>query len=116
MSPETLQIATQLRELIGKTREFDRTDILGIFMDCESINGMLSYLITPLAEAETEFRHKVFEYMEEGMSNAAAEAKAKAGKEYQEWRKLDMLYKRGDESVRILKKFKDNLEDEYKRT
>lgn len=116
MDKPTEELAKELRNAIGRAREYDRTDILGMFMECENIIGILAYLISPLTKLEQEYRQKIVNYMEsEGDSHAKAEAKARASEEYMNYRKLDMLYKLGNEQVLILKKFKDNLEAEYKR-
>lgn len=116
MNPEVKQIAQDLRNTIHKAREYSQVrNPHDLFIDCESIIGMLSYLITPKVELETEYRQQIVTYIEAGDSNAKAEAKARAGESYKNWKKLEGLYTLGEEQVRLLKKFKDNIEAEYGR-
>lgn len=116
MDKQTEELAKELRDAIGKGRQYDRTDILGMFMECENIIGILAYLISPLTKFEQEYRTKIVNYMEQGDSHAKAQEKARISDAYVNYRNLDMLCKLGDDKVKILKKFKDNLEMEYKRT
>jgi hypothetical protein len=109
--------AKGLRDLIAEARQYSRTTSpYDIFLTAESIIGTLAYLITPLMEAETAYRQIRATLIAGGESAASAEAKAKATEEYQKWRKLDLLYKLGEEQIKLLKKFQTNIEMEYKRS
>ena len=112
MNEETNKLTTALRDTIGRARSYSGVDVHEVFLDAESIISALAYLISPKMELETRYRTKIVEYMANGDSAAKAEAKAKAGTEYSEWRKLEQLYDLGNEQIMLLKKFKDGLEME----
>jgi len=112
-----LDDAKAIRDIIGKARSYRGTpDLNELFLDAETIIGSLAYLIGPKIELEAAYRAKVVEYMEAGDSHAKAEAKARASDAYKNWKKVESIYELGHEQVMLLKKFKDDLNSEYKRT
>lgn len=90
-------------------------DASQLFFIAEDLSAKLALFIDPLFDAETRYRQKVQEYIVEGMSVAGAEAKAKAGPEYQLYRKLTYVYNLADEQIKLIKKFADKLYDERRR-
>lgn len=116
MNEEIQQLALDLRSEIGRAKELTSdTSFHEIFMSAETIIGILAYLISPIALLEQRYRTKIVEYMDEGDSHAKAEARAKAGDEYMEWRKYAGLVEIGNQQVLLLKKFRDLLAQEYDR-
>jgi hypothetical protein len=100
---------------IGKAEDLiSKNDMSGIFMSAESIISSLAYLITPLAELEQKYRIEAITKDDE--SQAKAEARAKAGDTYKEWRKLDNLMELAKEQIMLLKKFRDDLAMEKQRS
>jgi hypothetical protein len=67
-------------------------------------------------DREQKYRAEVQKNIDEGMSVAASEAKAKAGIEYIKWRKLHYVYNIAEEQIKLLKKFSDKIESEYNRS
>jgi hypothetical protein len=82
----------------------------------EEINGLLTYLVSPLAEAEHAYREIIIKAKAMGESMSAAEATGKASEEYLAFRKLELLYERGHETFVHTKKLMDTLNAESKRT
>lgn len=116
MNPEVLETAKRLVLEIGRAKELsDTNNVNEIFLSAEFIIASLAYLISPLTQLETSYRELIVKYMDLEDSHAKAEAKAKASKEYQEWNKLKMLMELANSQIMILKKFRSNLEVEYKR-
>lgn len=133
MNESNKSYLTEAKELvneIGASRELtSNTDVNDIFLSAEKIIGLLAYLIKPLADLEQEYRKEALPIiitrplMKDGVtliqereSQSAAEARAKAGEIYKEWRKLDNLMKLSHEQLLILKKFRDDLSAEFKIT
>ena len=96
-----------LGEIANAKNLVSKNDIHGIFISAENIISSLAYLITPLAELEQAYRIEALPKEEE--SQAKAEARAKAGDIYKEWRKLVNLMDLAKEQLMILKKFKEDL-------
>ena len=116
MQEEIQKLALDLRNDIGKFREItDQTSFNEAFILAANIQGTLSYLISPLMLLEQRYRQKVVEFKDKGNSSAAARDLAMAGDEYIEWRKYEMLYELGHQTVLLCKRFKSKLEDEYLR-
>lgn len=108
------ETAITLRDEIAKAQELTSdVDMHTVFLSAETIVSCLSYLISPIADMEQRYRRLAIPVGEE--SNAAAEARAKASDEYKEWRKYSALYDLGGEQIKLLKRFRDNLQEEYKR-
>jgi len=117
MNEEITQLATELRNDIGRFRQItDQTSFNEAFILAANIQGTLSYLISPLMLLEQRYRQKVIEHKDKGNSSAAARDLAMAGEEYIEWKKYEMLYELGHQTVLLCKKFRDKLEDEYARS
>lgn len=110
------QLAVELRNEIARSKELTtNTDISDVFLSAEFIISGLASLIGFIAELEQRYRQVVVKHMLEG-SHARAEAIAKSGDEYKEWRKFKDLYDLAHEQVMLLKKFRDDLQREYQRT
>lgn len=110
------EIAQEILELTAQAKTYSRPfDAVELFALSEQINYWLAYFVKYLMEAESAYRQKVQKYVSEGLSVAGAEAKAKAEEEYLIWRKLDLTYKRGDEQIKLIKKFASLLGEEFKR-
>ena len=113
---ELKQVYSDLVETIQRAKQYSENNNLNqIFTDAESIIAILAYLIDPMLRAEQDYREKVVEYMVVD-SVAKAEAKAKSTEEYRKWKKLEMIYKLAEEQIKMLKKFRDKLQDEYNRS
>lgn len=113
MNYEYKETAKFLLTEIAKAGDLIKNDMNGIFMSAESIISSLAYLITPLAELEQAYRREATPIQDE--SQARAEARAKAGDIYKEWRKLDNLIELSKEQIMLLKKFRDDLAMEKQR-
>lgn len=110
---EYLQVAKDLVNEIGKAKELTSGfDINEVFLSLENIVAFLAYLIKPLADLEQEYRKEALPIEDE--SQAKAEARAKAGDKYKEWRKLDSLMELAREQIMILKKFREDIAFEKK--
>ncbi len=114
MKPEVKDAAKQMLTVIAEARRSSETqDFHSMFLGAENIISYQAYLISPLMDLEQAYRRKVVEYMDTD-SAAKGEAKAKASDEYKDWKKLEKAYDLGNEQIMLLKKFKDNLEMEYR--
>lgn len=112
-----LQTAILLRNEIAKSQNLTSdVDLHTVFLSAETIISCLSYLISPIAQMEQDYRKKIVEYLEKDESAAAAEAKAKASDEYRDWRKYSALYELGHEQIMLLKKFREDLSNERVRS
>ncbi len=117
MNNETKDTAKLILAEIAKARNYSELPTPhDLFISSEAIISGMAYLIGPLMDAETAYRSKVDGFIGEKMSAAAAEAKAKAGIEYAEWKKLERTYNLAEQQLMILKKFKDDLQMEFKRS
>lgn len=72
----------------------------------------MATLIGPLMDAETAYRQKIKAYMQDGASNAKAEAYAKAEEEYKTWKKIEHVYELAKEQIMLIKKFGTYLQGE----
>lgn len=117
MEKTTETTAKRLLALIGETRDYNSPALPSkLLADASNIMGELVYLVGPLMDLETAYRDEVKLLMESDISVAKAETMAKAGMNYKEWKKLQMVYELGEESIRLLKKFATLAQEEYKNT
>ena len=118
MEKDYMKTAKELRDyLMTEAREPNEVlNPLEIYPRMEKINAWLSRLISPMIEAEVAYRTIVVALINSGETVSKAEAQGKITEEYKEWRKLQEVCKRGDEGIRILKKWSVALGEEYKRT
>ena len=115
MDNEYKKVAQHLVNEIGRAKELTgNVDMNEVFMSVEYIIADLAYLIKPLADLEQVYRKESLPLGEE--SQAKAEARAKAGDNYKEWRKLDDLMKLAHEQIMVLKKFREDIAMEKKLT
>jgi len=87
-----------------------------LFLSCETLVSALASLIGPKMDAETAYRTDVVTFKAQEGSVAAAEALAKAGKNYADWKKLEMVYELAEHQINLVKKFKDELQAEKYRS
>lgn len=119
MKKETELTTKTMLAQIAMARDYSQIrDYTSLFADAENIISAMAYLVGPLMDAEQAYRQKVVENMKDESvgSHAKAEALAKAGEEYKEYRKLQYAYDLGQEQIMLIKRFSDKLELEYKRT
>lgn len=117
MKDTTQQLLLDVRNAIGRAKGYSEAKTPhDIWIDVENIVSSLAFLISPIADLETEYRQLIVKHMEEGDSHAASEAKARASEEYRDWQKAKGIYKLSEEQIKICKKFKDDIEDEYRRS
>lgn len=113
---EAKQLAIQLQQKILEVQRLgDSTSVTHVFFAGEEINGLLTRLVSPLAEAESAYRAVVGRAKAMGESMASAEATGKASPEYLFFKKLEMYYERGQETFLHTKKLMDLLNAEQKR-
>lgn len=114
---DSLNVAKQVLQEVAQAKHLSTTtDIDTIFMSAETIIGLLAFLTGPIVESELAYRRLIVKFEDEGKSNASAEARAKASDEYMVWRKLDMVKELATEQLLLLKKFKEDLGKEWKRS
>ena len=114
---KSMEAAKELLAVIARAKRYSETPNYNeMFLDAETIVGHLAYMIGPRMEFEHSYRQQIAHNLEAGDSHAKAEAKAKASKDYMNWRKLEALCELGDQQIMLIKKFKDKLEQEYQRT
>lgn len=117
MNTDTESCAKRLLALIAETRDYNSPALPSkLLEDATNIMGELVYLVGPLMDLETAYRDEVKLLMESDTSVAKAETMAKAGVNYKEWKKVQMVYELGEESIRLLKKFASLAQEEYKNT
>lgn len=117
MDKEVKHTAQDLLSIIVKSKKYtELNDFHSLFMDAESIVSGLAFLIGPLREQEQRYRMLLVKHMNDGDSHAKAEAKAKASPEYMAFRKIEDVVELAKEQIMLLKKFKGDLELEYKRS
>jgi len=116
MTPEELNTYTILQEELTRAKDYSQAgDFNSLFLGAETINAALAYLTDALIRYEQAYRLTILKFQEKGDSHAKAENKAKTLVEYQRYRKLSLIYERGEEQIKIIKKFRDVLGEEYKR-
>lgn len=115
MNDEVKNQAKEILAIIADAKKYTEVkDFHSLFMDAESIISTLAYLIGPLRDQEQKYRLLVVELKSTGESVSGAEAIAKASDEYKEFKKLEDVYELAQEQIMLLKKFKSDLELEYK--
>lgn len=117
MNEDAREIAKVALAEIASAREYSKNpQPHDLFISAETLVSCLATLISPLMDCETAYRQKIALYVSEGDSNAKAETKARAGQEYKDWKKLQMVYELSQEQILLIKKFGTLLGDEYKRS
>ena len=117
MSPETREIARTVLSVVASSKAYTSLPTsTELFVAAETIISALASLIGPKLDLEQKYRQEIKQYIEEGDSVAKAEVKAKAGDNYKEWRKLENVYELGEMQTQMMKKFKDELQGEYRRS
>ena len=115
LSNETRDVCVLIRDELKM--DFSRPQSLHvIFTSAETLIAALASLTSPLIELESAYHNDVRGYIEDGKSATAAEALAKAGEAYKDWKKVKMIYELAQEQIMLLKKFHSAIEDEYART
>jgi hypothetical protein len=115
MDKELHKSATDILAIIANSSRFsENRDFHELFLDAESLISGMAFLIGPVRDLEQKYRQEIVGYMSEGDSHAKAETKAKAGDTYKQYRKLEDVVELAKEQVMLLKKFKGDLETEYK--
>lgn len=113
---EAIEMAKNMLEIIRQGKDHTKIkDFNTLFFDAESIVGAMAWLVGPLMDAEQDYRKLIVQYMEAGDSHAKAETQAKVSESYKDYKKIQMAYDLAGEQVKLIKKFSDKLEDEYRR-
>lgn len=108
MNEETKKVCQDLVNEIGRAKELtNNVDMNEVFMSAETIISLLAYLIKPKADLEQAYRIDALTKDDESQSKA--EARAKAGDYYKEWRKLAELMEIAEHQINILKKFREDI-------
>lgn len=116
IDPAILREAIAVRDTIARARTYRTiTQADDLFFDAEALISSLAYLTGPKAELEQTYRKKVVHYISTGESVAKAEALAKASDEYKWYKKIEAIYQLGEEQIKILKRFKEDLAQELRR-
>lgn len=117
MDKDTKDTAREILSFVAKGKKYtELKDFHTLFMDAESIISALAYLVGPKSNLEHQYRMLKVKYMDEGRSHAESEARAKASEVYKEFRKIESVCEIAIEQIQLLKKFKGDLELEYKRS
>ena|SRR3990167_3679531 len=118
ITKEVIEVRQHLVNEIGNARNLtDNVSIHDVFLSAEGIIADLAFLIKPIADLEQIYRSEVVtQMMDNEISHAKAEQIAKAGNTYKEWIKMKRLTDLADEQIKILKKFRDDLNKEWART
>ncbi len=118
MTSENIQLAKTILAEISRAKSLTSTnDVHSLFLSSETIISLLASFIGPMIDEESIFKKKIKDYMlEKDFSNAKATAMAEADDEYKNWKKMKYTYELAESQIAILKKFKDDLEKEFKRT
>ena len=113
---EVKHTAGRILGLIAKAKEYSNPYNAGaLFTISEELMGLLVFLVKPLMDIETAYRKEVLELMRQDKSVAGAEAEAKAGQNYADWKSLQRVYDQASEQIKLTKKFAGLLSDELKR-
>lgn len=116
MTPDEKETYDVLVTELQSAKDFTKVgDFQSLFMGAEAINSALAFLADALIRFEQEYRAKILFHEEAGDSHARAETKAKTLEEYRKYRKLQLVYERADEHIKLLKKFRDVMGNEYQR-
>lgn len=114
---QALETAKLVLAEVARSKTFTETkQISEIFLSAETIVSGLAYLLGAKLEAEHAYRTKRQQFIAEGDTAAAAEAKAKATEDYVLWRKLEGVYALGEQRIQLLKKFGPLMYAEYGRS
>lgn len=117
MDTRVEQTAKLILSEIAKARAYsDVPEPHDLFLSAETIISGLASLIGPMMSLETAYRQAIVNYMDEGDSHAKAEAKAKAGVAYAEYKKLDYVMKLAEAQTQLIKKFAQDLQMERRRS
>ena len=115
METATTKVAKQILADLAETDFTEAASMSSLFSRSERLIANLAYLIGPLMDMESLYRDEMRSIVEAGESVAKAEATAKAGASYREWKKLEHVYDLAHERVMLIKKFADKLEREQQR-
>lgn len=114
---KTDEYAKEVLRMVHNSKELaSKQDFHSLFLDVEGIISTLAFLAGPRVEREHAYRLLVVQFIDQGKSKAEAEARGKASQEYVAWQKLEYVCKLADEQIKILKKFKDDLQQEWDRS
>ena len=109
-------VETTCKEILAEIRSISfstPSSVNELFFSAERLRGHLAYLGGPKLDAEQLYRQKILYHIEDGMSVAKAEAYAKAGKKYKDWKKIEMVFNSAESQILLLKKFKEDLAMEF---
>jgi hypothetical protein len=84
--------------------------------EADKLNSLLYNLGDMLLKLEMEYRREVQMNLIQGDKNNVAESKAKSGENYRRYKSCELLYKRGEERIRLLKKTAQIAREEYIRS
>jgi len=99
--------------LITKNRSFEILSTGEAFAESEKLIGYYAYFMPHKVTAEVNYFQKIVKNQEGEISNAQATALAKTSQEYKDYLLLTGIMKICDEQIRVLKKFKTDLTNEY---
>jgi hypothetical protein len=117
MTPEQLEeIKLETERLVGQNLVDNPKPPTDYLQDADKINALLYNLGEMLLILENAYRRDVQMNIMGGDKNAVAESKAKAGNNYKRYRACELLYKRGEERIRLLKKTATIAQEEFNRT
>ena len=117
MTPDELSTYQTLLKELGEARDFTKAgDFNALLLGAETVNASLVFLADALIRFEQDYRKKLLEAEEAGSSHAKAENSAKLTDEYRKYKKLQIVYDRAEEHLKLLKKASDILNQEYRRT
>ena len=116
-SPQNEETAKLILATVAEAKKYSEPyNAAQLFAITENIISQLAFFIGPLVDKEGEWRQEMQGYIEQDMSVAAAEAKAKSGGAYLLWKKMDMTYNLALQQTMAIKKFADKLEGERRMT
>lgn len=115
LSKAELETLNDLKARIHNAKQYNEArNPHEVFIDAEIIIGNLAFVSGIMLEFEHEYLKLKNSEVESGNSVARAESIAQASDTYFNYRKIKALYELGQEQVKLLKKFKDVIEDEYR--
>ena len=117
MNSEQLEEIKLETERLVKQNLIDNPQAPSDFLKtADLLNSYLYNLGEMLLILENAYRRDVQLNILGGDKNAVAESKAKAGENYKKYRACELLYKRGEERIRLLKKTATIAQEEFNRT
>jgi len=107
------QCEKAIKEVMSAAKFSESLDPKMLFQVAERLLAFRMWLTAYILSSEQEYRLEVAKWRENGESVAGAEAQARIGNGYRAYKYVKRVDDISDEQVKLVKRFKEALEDEF---